>query len=84
MKPVTIKSNPKEILHAFKASPYWRHVTKAQQKQAATNPVAWLESHPDLFTWYPSFFRDIEGINIVVFVRLKIKAPARKRKAKRR
>lgn len=58
MKPVTIKSEPKQILQAFKASSYWMQLTKALQTQAAKDPIVWLESHPYLFSWYPSFFQD--------------------------
>lgn len=88
MKPVTIKSNPKTILQAFKASPYWTQLTKKQQKQATANPVAWLESHPYLFFWYPTFFRDISGrsllhvpINLWVILKSRQSVP-RKRKVK--
>ena len=89
MKPVTIKSKPKEILHAFKASPYWMQLTKRLQKLAAANPVAWLESHPYLFFWHPTFFRDISGrsllhVPINLWVILKPRQPIpRKTKAKR-
>jgi hypothetical protein len=61
MKPVTVKSGATEILEAFKQSPYWGQLTSAQQKQAAENPAAWLEGHPYLFSWYPSFFKDVSG-----------------------
>jgi hypothetical protein len=61
MNPVTVNSSPKEILNAFKQSPYWMQLTKPLQDQAAENPVAWLEGHPYLYSWYPTFFKDAGG-----------------------
>jgi hypothetical protein len=85
MKPVTIKSTSKEILQAFKTSPYWIQLTKGLQKQAAADPVQWLEGHPYLFSWYPAFFRDAS--NSVKSTKRRVigamRQPLRKRKAKR-
>jgi hypothetical protein len=87
MKPVTIKSKPKAILQAFKASPYWKQLTKKQQTQAAADPRQWLKGHPYLFFWHPEFFRDISGmmlIKIPIILLVTVKPISRKRKAKRR
>jgi hypothetical protein len=87
MKPVTIKSKPKAILQAFKASPYWKQLTKKQQKQAVADPVQWLKGHPYLFFWDPSFFRDISGIVLIkipIILLVTVKPTSQKRKAKRR
>jgi hypothetical protein len=90
MKPVTIRSKPKTILEAFKASPYWKQLTRPQQKQAAANPAEWLKGHPYLFFWHPTFFRDLSGrsllhlpINLWVIVKTR-QSISRKRKAKHR
>ena len=87
MKPVTIKSESKEILQAFKASPYWIQLTRDLQQIAAKDPVGWLQGHPYLFSWYPSFFRDISGTVKPTANRVHgamRQAAPRKRKAKRR
>jgi hypothetical protein len=86
MKPVTIKSKPKAILDAFKASPYWMQLTRDLQQMAKKDPAAWLRGHPYLFSWYPAFFRDASGSVKPTKSRVigAMRQPLRKRKSKRR
>jgi len=58
--PVTVSSNPANIVSAFQQSGYFTALQQegltADIQNATNNPVAWLQGHPYLIQAYPTYF----------------------------